>query len=590
MKRLLYALLLISISAISFNCQKEISGGPNPNPGSGGQGAEPITATLQGKIVDENGQPAASVAIKVGSKTTTTDALGFFRITNASLDKKSSVVTAEKTGYFKAYRSFQATSGANHVSIKLIKKTMVGTIISSSGGEVILSNGSKVVLPTDAVVKATGGSYSGTINIYAAYINPTAIDIGQTIPGSFMADDKDGNRVTLASYGMLVVELESGSGEKLQIATGKKATLSAPIPSSLTNAPNTIAMWYVDEQTGIWKEQGSATKNGSNYVGDVSHFSFWNYDQNIPAIDLTLTLKTASGSPLIHTWVTITRPGTQGWLTTYGITDSLGKVGGLVPKNETLFMEVLNDCWSTVYSQNLGPYSQDTDAGVITVNPINSNLVTVKGRLLNCAGNAVTNGYAIVTFNNIPRYASVNASGQFTVSFLRCNTNASTCYVVGVDQGASQQNTVANIPIIAPVTDAGDISACGTTTTQFINITDNSVTYTLSPESTPIDSTYTGTFPLTNGFYTYVNCKNPGVTKSIYFDFNHPNMVPGTFTIPHLTTEANLNYNAIVPSDVTITKFAENIGEYLEGSFSGSYNSQTTGLHNVSGTFRLRRQ
>jgi hypothetical protein len=90
-----------------------------------------------------------------------------------------------------------------------------------------------------------------------------------------MADDKNGARVTLASFGMMAVELESASAEKLQIKSGSVATLTTPIPASAqANAPATIALWSVNEQTGIWKEEGTATKNGNVYVGDVKALFF----------------------------------------------------------------------------------------------------------------------------------------------------------------------------------------------------------------------------------------------------------------------------------------------------------------------------
>jgi hypothetical protein len=73
--------------------------------------------------------------------------------------------------------------------------------------------------------------------------------------------------------------LESAAGEKLQISTGNTAKLNFSIPSSLqAAAPNTIALWYVDEKTGLWKEEGMATKNGNAYEGDVKHFTYWNCD------------------------------------------------------------------------------------------------------------------------------------------------------------------------------------------------------------------------------------------------------------------------------------------------------------------------
>jgi hypothetical protein len=463
MKKIIYV-AIACFSLIAINCQKEISFSGKLNPG--GNTPAPITATIQGRVVDENNQPANGVLIKVGAKTASTDNRGFFRITNASLDKNASLVIAEKTGYFKAYRTFQATSGANHISVKLIKKVLAGTVNSSAGGNVTLSNGAKVSLPVNAVVKAASGNYSGTINVYAAFIDPTRSDIAQTVPGSFMADNKDGKRVTLASYGMLAVELESTAGEKLQIASGKTATLTSPIPASIiASAPTSVALWYIDEQTGIWKEEGTAVKNGNNYVGDVKHFSFWNCDYGFPAINLSMTLKNGAGIPLVHVFVILKRAnGGQA----SGYTDTLGQVSGLVPSNETLQLDVLDQCYNSVYTQIIGPFTQPTNLGVITVTAPISAMLTIQGTVLNCNGAPVTNGYAIIDYD-YPRYVSTNNAGQFSVSLLRCGSSPATCDITGVDNITQQQATVTGIVIVTPVTNTGNITACGTSSSQFIN-------------------------------------------------------------------------------------------------------------------------
>jgi hypothetical protein len=64
-----------------------------------------------------------------------------------------------------------------------------------------------------------------------------------------------------------------------KLQPGKTAKLRFTIPSSLrSTAPATIPLWSVDETTGLWKQEGSATKGTDYYEGDVSHFSFWNCD------------------------------------------------------------------------------------------------------------------------------------------------------------------------------------------------------------------------------------------------------------------------------------------------------------------------
>src|SRR5437763_622412 len=100
------AIALILVTLFFCQCQKEISyvGGPDPIPVT----PDPIAARLQGTVLDENGLPSAGVTVHLGATSVITDARGYFRFQNANLDKKSSVVTADKSGYFKAYRTFAA--------------------------------------------------------------------------------------------------------------------------------------------------------------------------------------------------------------------------------------------------------------------------------------------------------------------------------------------------------------------------------------------------------------------------------------------------------------------------------------------------
>lgn len=590
MKKLIYLLLFVFVSVIALNCQKELSFPADSNTGS--TTPSPIKATVQGRVLDENNQPAAGVTIKAGGTTVTTDTRGFFRIVKASLDKNASLVTAEKSGYFKSYRTFEATAGANHVVIKLTKKTLAGTINTSGGGEVILSNGAKVALPANGVVKAAGsGSYTGSINVYAAYIDPTAGDIAQTVPGSFMADDKEGKRVTLASYGMLAVELESASGEKLQIATGKTATLTSPIPSTfLSSAPATISLWYVDDQTGLWKEEGTAVKNGSSYVGEVKHFSFWNCDAGFPGINLSMKLVDAGNTPLVHVWVSITRPGGGSWPTAYGYTDSLGNVSGLVPTGETLLIEVVNDCGNPVYSQSAGPFTQNTNLGSLTVPNSISTLVSLTGTVLNCTGGPVSNGTAILFYDGWPRYVSTNNNGEFSIVFFRCTASPVTCDITVVDNAALQQTTV-TVPVNSPIVNAGNIIACGTSAAQFINYTLDGVSYSITSAEAP-DSIYGFTYQYgTSTFQNTLMGYKFSLNKNISFAFTSGSQAAGTYPIDYINVQNYGSSAIIAPSTVTLTSFPAASGAFFEGSFTGSFRDSVnlTPVHTVSGSFKVRR-
>lgn len=584
MKRIHFALFLFFFSFLSFNCQKELS---STNFGTGNTRNNlpaPITATLQGNILDENGQPAPGVQITVGSETSVTNATGYFRIINAALDKNASLVIAEKPGYFKGYRTFNATSGVNQVVIKLIKKTLAGSVDGNSGGDVTLSNGAKISLPAKGVIKQSDGSaYPGKINVYACYIDPAAPDINETVPGSFMANNKNNKRVSLSSFGMMAVVLESTSGEKLQIAKDNIAKLIIPISSSINpSAPATISLWFVDEQTGLWKEEGMATKNGTNYIGEVKHFSFWNCDSAFAGITLSLTVQTHQGLPVVYGYVWITNNNNG---STYGITDSLGQVSGLVPSNENLILRVVDQCGVVVDSMNIGPFSQNTNLGKIIIGNTAASVVTIKGKLLDCNNTTVTNGYAIIKFSNLIRYANVDINGDFSLAFVTCYSNAVSCEILGVDNASQQQGAVINTTLSYPVTNAGIISTCGSSALEFLHYNFDGTDYSFAPG---IDSLFANSISFGSRFILYVVANQSG--KNINFNFLNDGII-GAYPITNLIVNGLHNTALVTPFTVNVTNYAQNIGEFYEGNFSGQFrdSSDLIPMHTISCSFRLRK-
>ncbi|HEV8081652.1 MAG TPA: hypothetical protein VGP55_00520 [Chitinophagaceae bacterium] len=586
MKRLYFALTIALISITLINCQKELSS-TNFGPGNTDNNiSAPITATLQGNIYDENEQPAAGVQIKVGTKTSVTNDHGYFRIRDAALDKNASLVIAENPGYFTGYRTFNATSGVNQIVIKLLKKTLAGSVDALGGGDIVLSNGSKISLPANGTIKKSDkSSYNGTVNVYAHYIDPAASDINESVPGSFMANDKNNKRVSLVSFGMMAVELESVAGEPLQIAKDNTAKLTIAIPSSSQpSAPSTISLWYIDEQTGLWKEEGTATKTGTNYVGEVKHFSFWNTDFSNPSVTLGLTLQNLKGQPLTNVAVLI--KGTSSGHA-YGYTDSLGQVSGLVPANENLTLEILDQCGGTVYSQSITALIQNTNLGKIKVGNTNSSLVTVEGKILNCNNTPITNGYAIIDFDNIIRYAHVYGNGDFSSSFVTCQGVASTFHILGVDSTSQQQGNVVTTTVTSPVTYAGNILACGTSSLEFVDYNIDGTDYSLSTTTNDSIVAFTniGPAPL---FTTYVG--GGWQSSFINFDYSH-DKTTGVFPLNNLSTNAFPNSSLTQPFNINITGYPQNIGEFYEGNFSGTFTDalNPSVVHNITCSFRLRK-
>jgi len=547
----------------------------------------PVTATVQGLVLDENGQPISGAAIKAGTASATTDSRGFFRITRAALDRNAAMVTAEKNGYFKAYRSFPAGEAANNVQIKLLPRTVAGTVAATAGGTVTLSNGTRVQLPANGIVTATGNTpYTGTVSVYVAHIDPTRSDIGQVVPGSFMADDRNGNRVFLESFGMMAVELQGAGGEKLQLKSGSPAQLTFPIPASLQQqAPASIPLWFVDEATGLWKEEGSATRQGNSYIGNVAHFSFWNVDIAAQATLLRLTVKSAAdSSPLTNVQVRLSRvlPNVG---QAFAVTDSTGQATGLVPVNESLRMELLNLCNNPVYTQTIGPFSGASNMGTVYVQPTNS-WVTVSGTLLSCTGTPVTNGYALVALGNTAQYAATGAQGNFTTHFPTCGSGAATSVtIVGVDIAAQAQSSATTFTLSGPSIQVGNIMACGNSTVQFLNYTLDGVNKVL-----PGDSLRAYTVNFNTFFQTRIDHHN----GAFMFLFNSNQMQAGPYEMDilsflHIDNGVMNSSQLLRPFPMNVTSFPTIVGGFYEGSFSGQFRDQGNTLHTVSGSYRVRR-
>lgn len=452
-KQLLRTLYLCCLFGITFfSCKKNIDKDPViPTPVFPVPLAEPVTGTVSGRIIDENNAPVASALVECGNLNTTTNADGFFTVKNATLDKYISTVTVTKPGYFKAYRSFSANASRNYVSIKLLPKVLTGTIDAASGGSISVSSATSVRFQQNSiVVKSSGAAFSGTVNVYAHYIDPTSREISYTIPGSLMATDGV-NLYSLQSAGMIAVDIESTSGEPLQLVSGKPATVQLEIPSSLVSAaPNTIDTWSLNDK-GIWQKEATATKNGNHYEFEASHFSFWNCDVSANAIYLSLHLQDAEGVNLENRRVRLSYTSNGFSSSSYGYTDNMGNVSGLVPSGVDLTLDIVPSYFECdneeYYTQNLGSFTSNatqTITVIFTITPPNI-LVSISGTVLDCNGQPLPSGNALIWQNNDVTYAEI-VNGDYTALLVACSSVPSVNMVVS-DNNSIEYSSSIVIPL-----------------------------------------------------------------------------------------------------------------------------------------------
>ncbi|MBS1741513.1 MAG: carboxypeptidase regulatory-like domain-containing protein [Bacteroidetes bacterium] len=465
LKTMYSAMLALLISSLAWlSCKKDIKNQDTNQPTSDFviPAATPVNGSVSGVVVDEHNVPVNGAEVKIGSSTVTTDARGSFLVKNVQLDKYVSTVTINKPGYFKAVRSFSANATLNYVNIKLIPRTLAGTIDSNNPSAVTLSNGTNISLQSNSVViKSSGAAYTGQVKVYAAYIDPTSTDMSTVVPGSLMGQDAN-NMYALQSTGMIAVDLESASGEALQLAGSKPASIKMPIPSSLqSKAPATIDTWSLDDR-GVWIKEGTATKNGNVYEMQATHFSFWNCD--VPAVStyLSIHVQDQAGNPLINTLVSLTVPNnTTWWSTTYGFTDSLGNVAGIIPAGTELELNVFSNpynCAGPLYTQTVGPFTSGS-AITITATLASSSALTVTGTVTDCNDQPLANGTAIIYANGSVYYTGIS-NGSYTQDIIHCGS-VDSLWVTVVDLSNGSQANSGNITVSGNTATVPSMQVCG---------------------------------------------------------------------------------------------------------------------------------
>jgi hypothetical protein len=548
-----------------------------------------VIANVAGFIMNENDEPAPNVRVIAGSKETVTDEFGYFSIANTSLTEAAGFVKVEKTGYFNGYKTFLPQAGKeNFVRMKLLPKNNSGSVDAVSGGTVTTTTGARITLPDNAVVLAAGGgTYTGTVNIAIQYIDASNLAVQQYIlPGDARGIDKDEHLALLKSFGTLAVELTGSGGQLLQIANGKQATISIPIPVSLAStAPSSIPLWSFDETNGLWKQESTALKSGNTYTGQVNHFSFWDGATGISLVNLTTQVVDASLQPLAHAAVGIRYAGQlfNAGFGTFGYTDANGYVYGAVPANANLTLSVLTSCATEAYSHNFTTINSNVDLGTITGN-LGQSLVTITGTATDCNSQPVTNGYVQCYdngfFNRIPI-----VNGAFSFTGVACSNT--TTNLVAIDNNTHQQGTVQSVTLNTGVNNLGALTACGTSTVSTMTYTFDGVTTILTDPADTVVSYF-----LSQSLSTIVLKIVTGqASPSINFTFDGGN---ATGTGHQVNEIFALHFpggrvTAPAPLTVTITEFG-NPGGFISGSFSGSVlDFANNAPHTISCSFRVRR-
>lgn len=550
-----------------------------------------VKSTVSGFVTDENDQPVNLANVQVGQATVSTDKYGYFEVKNADVIQNAAVVTVTKSGYFKGIKTYIAEEGKPaFFRIKLLPKNNAGTINAGTGGSVTLANGLSIVLPANAVVNAASGApYSGTVKVAAQWLNPTANDLPNTMPGDLRGLNSSGKLQLLTTYGMAAVELTGSSGELLQIAPGKKATVSVPIPASLiASAPASIPIWYFDETKGLWKEEGEGVKNGNNYTAEVSHFSFWNWDLPGYFVQFNCTIVDQNNNPVSNAAVKVSLVSDPNKFFR-GYTNTNGYISGPIPVNAQLKLEVFPDfsCSGTVLAaQTFTSTTVNISLGNIVVNNA-PYIIRVNGTATNCSNAALSQGIATIRCGfNYYNFPVTNGNYNFALSV--CNTPA-TASISVLDLSTQQVSLPQSFTVNAGSNTIPNIQACGTVPAEYTYYTVDGTPYFQSSGTFYFRHSGSGA---PNNIDVFSTSLDPAMTiPHSGFTVVRPAIIPPASALLNSFSIYNLASGNPFPNPITVnyTEYGS-IGQYIAGNFAGTIkNTSTNVIYNITGSFRMKR-
>ncbi len=413
------------------------------------------TARFIGTVVNEEGDPISGVTITIGSTMAITDTNGVFSIEEAVVYEQFAYVKASKIGFIDGSRALVPTDGVNQVSIMLLDSEPIATVASGQPLTFDLPGGVSVDLPGTYQTKF-GFEYQGDVSVVIKHLNPDNQNMALQMPGALIAENESGDLRVLETYGMIAVELIGQNGEDLTIGEDSVALISIPVPTNATNPPATIPLWYFDEVYGYWKEEGFAELVGNKYVGEVSHFSFWNCDAPFAAVPFCVTLQDTDGNPLPNNYVQLQR-ATSGWYSySGGYTNQNGLVCGLVPADEMLTLTIQDfGCVGNNFTENIGPFSEDANITITVGSGSTTNLI---GIFNDCNGDAAVNGYVQLFYNSASSIVPIT-NGQLDIAIDYCSTDtAFSAQFFDLESGQSTDVVTGNFTI--GITDLGTEMSC----------------------------------------------------------------------------------------------------------------------------------
>ncbi len=310
--------------------------------------AEP-TSTVNARVSTPAGEVLDGVSIVAiaADNSTTNFTTGTDGRVNIELDvSQEYVLQFTKDGYANQVTPVKTPTenGAINLDITMVARGEVQTFNAADGGVFNGDELAAVSIQPNSFVDANDELVTGEIQVTITPVdvsNPSSL---AAFPGEFTGTTNNGD-TPIISFGT-VEYVFTQNGEPVQLAEGVTADILIPIyidtyqDGSPLQSGDTIPLWSLNEETGIWLQEGEGTVISPIQIGDssassptglylsaqVSHFTWWNCDVSMDAAQAIVTVTgSQAGTALIKATTNANigfRPDTVDTVTEIGVPTS----------------------------------------------------------------------------------------------------------------------------------------------------------------------------------------------------------------------------------------------------------------------------
>lgn len=383
---------------------------------------EPTTETpvvkqsnITGIVTDTEGNVLANTEVNLNGVVATTDENGVYFFEKAEISSNGSLVETIKPGYIPQYKFvFNEPGELSYLNIYMIPEVTIEEFSSTEGGTFAIQEKSKITFLPNSILNEDGTVYDGQVVLKGHWYDPFTDNIVETMPGDLRGVNILNERVQLATQGMFSLDIYDTNNNELML--GKPVELSFYVGDKGVDidGSGTMPLWYLNEDSGVWMEEGNSQLEGEFFVGEVSHFSFWNCDFPYPLTCISGIVTDVNGHDIPFADIQIVAQNNLSC--GLGSTNQRGYFEAKVPAGVELIMYI-NGCINGI---DLGAFNRDVnELGFIESDLENTGFST---SLINCESLPVAEGYVIVSVGDFTRVLYGNEQGEVFGSVATCSS------------------------------------------------------------------------------------------------------------------------------------------------------------------------